>query len=82
MNNCKYFISNNLGSGKFQQAEAEFVEAGKAKEAVLMYIHNQDWQSAERVATNHDPESVNDVLCGQGRLAFEQKVGHHVTTLL
>jgi len=59
--------------GKFQQAEAEFVEAGKAKEAVLMYIHNQDWQSAERVATNHDPESVNDVLCGQGRLAFEQK---------
>lgn len=37
------------------------------------YVHNQDWDSAQRVAENHDPDSVADVLVGQARFAFEEK---------
>ena len=79
-------ITNKMGAvcgaGKYEEAEQEFVKAEKPKEAVLMYIHNQDWGSAERVAQSHDPDSVNDVLCGQGRLSFEQKVRGCVVVLL
>nr|CAH8871752.1 unnamed protein product [Trichobilharzia regenti] len=59
--------------GKFIEAEEEFIKAGKPREAVLMYVHNQDWDSAARVASEHDPDSVNDVLLGQARLAFGEK---------
>lgn len=59
--------------GKFPDAEAEFVKAEKPKEAVLMYVHNQDWDNAQRVAQTHDPDSLNDVLIGQARVAFESK---------
>ena len=37
------------------------------------YVHNQDWDSAQRVAESHDPDSVADVLVGQARYAFEEK---------
>ncbi|CAC5423828.1 IFT172 [Mytilus coruscus] len=59
--------------GKFQEAEDEFIKAAKPKEAVLMYVHNQDWDSAQRVAESHDSDSVSDVLVGQARFAFEEK---------
>ncbi|XP_012943117.1 intraflagellar transport protein 172 homolog isoform X1 [Aplysia californica] len=59
--------------GKFPEAEQEFVKAQRPKEAVLMYVHNQDWDSAQRVAEAHDPDSVADVLVGQARFAFEEK---------
>lgn len=59
--------------GRFHEAEAEFIKAGKPKEAVLMYVHNQDWDSAQRVAEQSDPDSVADVLVGQARFAFEEK---------
>ena len=36
-------------------------------------MHNQDWDSAQRVAEEYDPDSVADVLVGQARFAFEQK---------
>ena len=29
------------------------------------YVHNQDWDSAQRVAEENDPDSVTDVLVGQ-----------------
>ena len=48
--------------GKFKEAEQHFVKAKKPKEAVLMYVHNQDWDAAQRVAEEHDPSSVSDVL--------------------
>ena len=57
--------------GKFDEAEEEFVSAGKPKEAVLMHVHQQNWDSAQRVAELHCPESVADVLVGQVRLAHE-----------
>ncbi|XP_055666694.1 intraflagellar transport protein 172 homolog isoform X1 [Falco peregrinus] len=59
--------------GKFEEAEAEFIKAGKPKEAVLMFVHNQNWDAAQRVAEAHDPDSVADVLVGQARFAFEQR---------
>ncbi|KAF3826454.1 hypothetical protein GH733_008979 [Mirounga leonina] len=59
--------------GKFEGAEAEFIRAGKPKEAVLMFVHNQDWEAAQRVAEAHDPDSVAEVLMGQAREALEEK---------
>uniref|UniRef100_A0A4W5KBN0 Intraflagellar transport protein 172 homolog n=1 Tax=Hucho hucho TaxID=62062 RepID=A0A4W5KBN0_9TELE len=59
--------------GKFAEAESEFIKAGKPKEAVLMYVHNQDWVGAQRVAEANDPDSVSDVLVGQAKFCFEQK---------
>ena len=59
--------------GKYAEAEKEFIDAGKPKEAVLMYVHAQDWENAQKVAEAHDPESVADVLVGQAKLAFAQK---------
>ncbi|XP_033644927.1 intraflagellar transport protein 172 homolog [Asterias rubens] len=59
--------------GKYPEAEAEFIKASKPKEAVLMYVHNQDWDSAQRIAEEYDPDSVTDVLIGQARYAFDQK---------
>lgn len=38
-----------------------------------MYVHNQDWEAAVRVAREHDPSSVADVLLGQARVAFGQR---------
>ena len=51
--------------GKFDEAEGEFIAAGKPKEAVLMHVHQQNWDSAQRVAETHCPDSVADVLVGQ-----------------
>nr|CAD7454857.1 unnamed protein product [Timema tahoe] len=59
--------------GKYHEAEEQFIKADKPKEAVLMYIHTQDWESARRVAELHDPESVGEVLIGQSKEAFESK---------
>ena len=51
--------------GKFEEAEEAFTAAGKPKEAVLMYVHQQDWDRAQRVAELHCPDSLADVLIGQ-----------------
>ncbi|KAL6096181.1 ift172 [Pungitius sinensis] len=59
--------------GKFPEAEVEFIKAGKPKEAVLMYIHNKDWASAQRVAEGHDPDTVPEILVSQAKFCFEQK---------
>eukprot|EP01137_Pigoraptor_chileana_P037243 Opistho-2@34026 len=68
--------------GTFREAEEEFIRAGKPREAVLMYVHNQDWQSAQRVAESYDPSSVMDVLVGQGKAALEKKEFGRAETLL
>jgi intraflagellar transport protein 172 len=58
--------------GKFKDAEAHFVKAGKPKEAVLMYVHAQDWEAATRVAEEAGDEgAVSEVLVGQAKVAFE-----------
>jgi len=58
--------------GKFKDAELHFVKAGKPKEAVLMYVHAQDWEAATRVAEEAGDEgAVSEVLVGQAKVAFE-----------
>lgn len=37
-------------AGEFNQAEEYYLKAGKVKEAVLMHMHGQNWESAERIA--------------------------------
>ncbi|XP_065212288.1 intraflagellar transport protein 172 homolog [Planococcus citri] len=59
--------------GKFKQAEEEFIKANKPKEAVLMYIHNKDWESAERVAEAFDDSAMIEVLVEQAKEEFQAK---------
>ena len=62
--------------GKFHEAEVEFLKADKPKEAVLMWVHQQDWDAAQATAEQHCPETVTDVFVGQARAAFEKKDFH------
>nr|XP_012215554.1 PREDICTED: intraflagellar transport protein 172 homolog [Linepithema humile] len=57
--------------GRFADAEKEFVQAGKAVEAVQMYIHSRDWESAEDVARSHSQEAVAQVLIARAAEAAE-----------
>lgn len=59
--------------GKFSEAEAEFILAEKPKEAVLMYIHNQNWINALRVAESYEPNAVPEVLQAQAAQCFKNK---------
>ena len=52
---------------RFGEAEEAFINAGKPKEAIDMYVHQQDWASAMRVAESHDPTTLGDVLVAQAR---------------
>lgn len=36
-------------------------------------MHAQDWDSAQKIAEQYDKESVNDILIGQARCAFDAK---------
>ncbi|XP_048371540.1 intraflagellar transport protein 172 homolog [Sphaerodactylus townsendi] len=76
---CGSFLEDE---GKFEEAEVEFVKAGKPKEAVLMYAHAQNWAAAQQVAEAHDPESVVIVLVGQADAAFKQKEFQKAEALL
>eukprot|EP00939_MAST-03C_sp_MAST-3C-sp1_P000124 g124.t1 len=57
----------------FKEAEEEFIRAGKPKEAIDMFLHQQDWSNAMRVAELHDPSNIPEVLVAQGVFAQEQK---------
>eukprot|EP00002_Diphylleia_rotans_P027200 TRINITY_DN5444_c0_g1_i2.p1 TRINITY_DN5444_c0_g1~~TRINITY_DN5444_c0_g1_i2.p1 ORF type:complete len:1218 (+),score=289.45 TRINITY_DN5444_c0_g1_i2:1863-5516(+) len=59
--------------GRFKEAEEEFILAGKPREAIDMYTHNQDWTSAERVAGAHDVDAMNDIMVAKARVALERK---------
>eukprot|EP00742_Colponemidia_sp_Colp-10_P004835 GILJ01005162.1.p1 GENE.GILJ01005162.1~~GILJ01005162.1.p1 ORF type:complete len:1182 (-),score=172.76 GILJ01005162.1:116-3661(-) len=58
---------------RFKEAEEEFIKANKPKEAIDMYIHQQDWLSAMRVAENHEPASISEVWLAQARAAEQRK---------
>jgi beta-galactosidase GanA len=51
----------------------EFIKAGSPKDAIDMYIHQEDWLNAQRVAESFDPASTYDVLEAQARVAMERK---------
>lgn len=59
--------------GKFAEAEVEFLRANKPKEAILMYTHSRDWRSALRIAEQHLPEAINEVLLTQAMDALESR---------
>ncbi|KAJ3125766.1 hypothetical protein HK098_008226 [Nowakowskiella sp. JEL0407] len=59
--------------GNFKEAENAFILGGKPKEAILMYIHNEDWEAALKVAETYDPTSVPDVLISEAKSAFNKK---------
>lgn len=52
-------------TGRFGEAEEEFVRAGKPKEAIDMYCHQQDWAAALSVANTCDPASVPSICALQ-----------------
>jgi intraflagellar transport protein 172 len=56
---------------RFKEAEDEFIKANKPKEAIEMYVHQQDWVSAIRVAENYEPAAVPDVYIAQARVKAE-----------
>ena len=57
--------------GRYPEAEREFLKAGKAMEAVQMYIHTQDWDAAESVAQNHCQEGLTQVLVARAAKSVE-----------
>eukprot|EP01041_Mallomonas_annulata_P001132 gene1132-2194_t len=58
---------------RFKEAEEEFIKAGKPKEAIDMYTHQQDWESALRVAENNDPAAVPDVYIAHAKVKCESE---------
>ena len=61
-------------TGRFADAEAEFVAAGRPREAIEMHVHCRDFEAALRVAEAHDPEAAEDVLAAQvmgGGIGYE-----------
>ena len=68
--------------GRFEEAEMLFIETNKAKEAVLMYLHNQDFEKALKVAESHvkDESVISDVLVAQAKNLVEVN-GHSMDNL-
>merc|ERR1719502_698098 len=58
--------------GRFDEAEKEFIQADKPKEAIDMYVHQQDWVNATRVAEANDPGSMPDVFVAQAKACIER----------
>ncbi|KAI8903741.1 hypothetical protein EDD86DRAFT_195465 [Gorgonomyces haynaldii] len=58
--------------GKYKEAQDAFILAGKPREAILMFIHNEDWDKALQVAEKYEPGSVVDVLIGQAKILFSK----------
>uniref|UniRef100_A0A7S3QV19 Intraflagellar transport protein 172 homolog n=1 Tax=Dunaliella tertiolecta TaxID=3047 RepID=A0A7S3QV19_DUNTE len=67
--------------GRFGEAEVEFVNASKPREAVDMYIHNCDWDAAMRVAEAYDPPSMSDIMLAQAAAAAEAQQHQLAETL-
>ncbi|XP_024531630.1 intraflagellar transport protein 172 [Selaginella moellendorffii] len=51
--------------GRFGEAEDQFIKAGRPREAIDMYLHQQDWQAALRVADLCEPAAISDVRVAQ-----------------
>ena len=59
---------------RLSEAEVMFCEANRPKEAVLMYLHNNDFEDALRVAEEsvRDEEIVRDVLTAQAKSILDK----------
>ena len=56
---------------RFKEAEDEFIKANKPKEAIDMYVHQQDWQNALRVAEQHDSTSIPEIYIANAKAKSE-----------
>lgn len=52
---------------RFREAEEEFIKASKPKEAIDMYVHQQDWDNALRVAEKNDPAAIPEIFIAQAK---------------
>lgn len=52
-------------SEQYEEAEERFIDAGKPKEAVEMYLHLSNYSAAMRVAEAHEPSVVPKIRCHQ-----------------
>jgi len=66
---------------KYAAAEEEFVHANKPREAVDMYVHQQDWTNAMRVAETYDPAAVPEVYVGEAKACVERRDWRHAEEL-
>ena len=58
---------------RFHEAEGEFIQASKPREAIEMYLHQQSWSDAARVAEQYDPSAIPEVYAAQGKAAAERQ---------
>ena len=58
---------------RYKEAEEAFIKANKPKEAIDMYVHQQDWESAVRIAENYEPAAVPDVYIAQARVRVDAR---------
>jgi intraflagellar transport protein 172 len=69
------FLKNAMyweDQGEFRMAEDAFTKAGKPREAIEMYVHQHEFESAMRVAEGHDPAGIPTVCVAHGRMKFQQ----------
>lgn len=52
---------------RYNDAELEFINAGKPREAIDMYIHQQAWSEAFAIAAKHDRSASADIYAAQAR---------------
>ncbi|CUG89196.1 WD40 repeat-containing protein, putative [Bodo saltans] len=68
--------------GDFRMAEDAFVKSGKPRESIDMYIHQHEFDSAMRVAENHDPSAIPTVCIAHARVCFQAGNHRDAETLL
>lgn len=59
--------------GRGEEAEQHYLLGNRPQEAVHMYVHQQDWNSALRVAEKHCTQLLPDIYVGLARQAFQQR---------
>jgi intraflagellar transport protein 172 len=57
----------------FEKAEQEFLAARKPKEAIAMWVHQQNWTEAMRVAEAHDQSAIMEIWEDKARKRLEAK---------
>uniref|UniRef100_A0A914KFL7 Uncharacterized protein n=1 Tax=Meloidogyne incognita TaxID=6306 RepID=A0A914KFL7_MELIC len=59
--------------GELDKAEEQYLLAGKAREAVIMRMHNRNWEAAERIAQEQCPEELPELFVQRARDAIEHR---------
>jgi len=57
----------------FLRAEEHYIKANQVQEVIQMYEHINDFQSALRIARQHDPASVTSIYMNQGKYFLDRK---------